>query len=95
MCMCTTYRSASKDDLGQLSGRGAFQELVDNVLGDVDLHGLDGRVFGILETDVAIRGSDERNGARVKHGGSHGAISRDQAWRMDVERGVKLAPGCC
>lgn len=59
-----TYWSASKDYLWLLSAPGVFEELVDDVLGNVHLHGLDGGASGVLECDVAIRGSDEGNAAR-------------------------------
>ena len=74
-----TYRSPSEDCLGQLSAPGAFEELVDNVLGDVDLHGLHRRGFGVLGYDVAIRGPDEGNARCVKQRSSHDEVGGSQA----------------
>jgi hypothetical protein len=77
-----TYRSASKDYLWLLSAPGVFEELVDNVLGNVDLHGLHRRGFGVLKSDVAIRGSDEGNGARGKRRSSHVKVAGNQSGKV-------------
>jgi hypothetical protein len=89
-----TYRSPSEDYLRRLLAPDAGQELVDNVLGNVHLHGLHRRPSVVLEPGVAIRSPDKGNAARGKqrsrHVGVVGVLNIEKA-----ERGVKLAPGCC
>lgn len=67
-----TYRSASEEDLRRLPAPHALEELVDNVLGHVHLHGLDWRRFGVPGPDVAIRSPKQGNAARGKQRGRHG-----------------------
>lgn len=69
-----TYWSSPEQYLRRLPAPHALEELVDDVLGHLDLHGLDGHVFGVPRLDVAIRSAVEGNAARGRQGGSHGVL---------------------
>ena len=72
-----TYRSSPEQDLRRLPGPHALEQLVDYVLGHLDLHGLDGQVFGVPRPDVAIRSAMEGNAPGGQKSGGHGVVSSE------------------
>lgn len=90
-----TYRSFSKENLRLLPAPDALEELVDYVLGNVDLHGRHRRRRRIAGSQVVVRGSSQGNASGSKHCSRHGEYAVCLLAQKQAARGVKLAPGCC
>lgn len=93
---CSTYRHASEEDLRRFPAPQAFEELVNDVLGHVDLHCLDGRGFGDPRADVAVRSTEESNAPQGKQRGSHGEAVGERCRRgRNRRRNQKYARTLC
>lgn len=88
-----TYRRASKEYLRRLSIADAFEQLVDDVLCHLDMHGLNWGLFGHSRADVTVWSGEEGNAPRGKQrSGGHvewWAARVGESRKMD--RGVSLA----
>jgi hypothetical protein len=89
-----TYRSPSKEYLRRFAAPNALEELVNNVLGQVHLHGLHRRRVGSPGLDISVRSPNQGNASRGKQSSRHDGLL---VWMslQEADRGVKLAPGCC
>jgi hypothetical protein len=70
--VANAYRSASEEYLRRLPAPHTLEKVVDNVLGHLDVHGLDGRRSGGPGPYVGVRSPTQGNAASGKQSGGHG-----------------------
>jgi hypothetical protein len=72
-----TYRSPAEDYLRRFPAPDACEELIDNILGNVHLHGLRRPLSTVLKSGVAIRSPDKGNAPQGKQRRRHVAVAGD------------------